>query len=80
MIDYEIKRSLEDKVILSIVYIKGIDIIQRNILVLKIKENNIIAYDLDKKGIRTFKKDNILSTGINLKFNRFTHNHKYDRF
>lgn len=61
MIDYELSYSLKNKKVITIIYMKGLDVIQRNIQVLKIDENLITAIDLDKKGIRTFKKDKILS-------------------
>ncbi|MTI49656.1 hypothetical protein [Sporosalibacterium faouarense] len=61
MIDKQIKYSLERHKLISIIYMKGMEIIQRKIQVLKIEANYIKALDIDKGAIRTFKIENILS-------------------
>jgi len=72
MINYELKYSLTTRGAITIIYMKGIDIIQRNIQVIKIEDDKVIAFDIDKKGIRSFKKENILSAMENkLIYNNF---------
>ena len=66
MINFELNYSLENQKPISIVYMKGLEIIQRKIQVRKIEKDYIKAFDYDKSGFRTFKKDNILSA-IDLK-------------
>lgn len=61
MIDTQIKYSLERHRPISIIYIKGMEIIQRRIQVLKIEPKHIKVLDIDKGDIRTFKRENILS-------------------
>jgi len=61
MVKYELNYSLENHKVITIIYLKGLEIIQRNIVVLKIENNKITALDIDKNGIKTFKKDKILS-------------------
>lgn len=61
MLNHELNYSLENHKLITIIYMKGLEIIQRNIVVLKIENDKITALDIDKNGIRTFKKDKILS-------------------
>lgn len=53
--------SLDHHKVISIIYIKDQEITQRKIQVLKIQGDKIMALDLDKHSIRTFKRDRILS-------------------
>ncbi|RKD33163.1 hypothetical protein [Thermohalobacter berrensis] len=61
MIDYVLKYSLIEHKPISIIYMKKFEIVKRNIQVLKIENKVIKAIDIDKKEIRIFKKDRILS-------------------
>ncbi|MBS4538228.1 hypothetical protein GOQ27_07120 [Clostridium sp. D2Q-11] len=61
MVDHELKYSLQNHKIISIMYMKGLEITQRRIQVLKIDKGIIKALDIDKQAIRTFKKENILA-------------------
>lgn len=63
MSDYIIKSSLEDHKIITIMYMKNEEISQRNIKVLKIKDDEIEAYCYLRHQVRHFKKQNILSAG-----------------
>lgn len=56
-----LEHALTNKCVITIMYMKDLEIIQRNVKVIKIDENNIKVIDLDKCGIRTFKRENILS-------------------
>ncbi len=79
MNDYVIKYSLTNRKPITIMYQKGLDISQREIIVRKIEKDRIMAYCLKKRAIRNFKKDNILSATIpGLTYKRFTsHNALY---
>ena len=79
MIDYELKYSLATKNMITIIYMKGIEIVQRNIQVIKIEEDKIIAFDIDKKGIRSFKKEKILSAIDNKLMNKFRKNKEFEK-
>lgn len=61
MIERQLKYSHERHKPISIIYTKGMEIIQRKIQVLKIEHKYIKALDIDKGAMRTFTKDNILS-------------------
>lgn len=61
MYDYILKRALQDNKIISIMYQKGNKFTQRNIKIIKIKENDIEAYCYLRHQIRHFKKENILA-------------------
>lgn len=61
MYDYILKRALEDHKIISIMYQKGNELTQRNIKIIKIKDNDIEAYCYLRHQIRHFKKENILA-------------------
>lgn len=59
--EHVINYSLEKRRPIDIIYMKGMEITQRRIRVIK-NENNIIkAIDTDRGVIRSFKKDFILS-------------------
>ncbi len=61
MIDHVINYSLQNRKPIDIIYMKGMEITERRIKVIK-NENDIIkAIDLKKGQIRNFKKDFILS-------------------
>lgn len=61
MVDYWLKYSLYNYKVITIMYIKGLEITQRKIQVLKMDDKNIKALDIDKWEFRTFKIENILS-------------------
>lgn len=61
MIEKTLMYSLKNHKVISIIYMKGGEFTQRKIQVLKIQEKLIKALDLDKKDIRSFKIENILS-------------------
>lgn len=61
MYDYVLRTSLVEHKVIDIMYLKGMEITQRKIKVLKINDNNIEAYCYLRKSIRHFKKDNILA-------------------
>jgi predicted DNA-binding transcriptional regulator YafY len=61
MVDYVLRRALEDHQEITIMYIKGSDITERKIKVKKIDNDNIEAYCYLRHQIRHFKKENILS-------------------
>jgi predicted DNA-binding transcriptional regulator YafY len=56
-----LKTSLNQHRIVTIMYVKGSDVTQRNIKVLKINDNDIEAYCYLRQNIRHFRKDNILA-------------------
>jgi predicted DNA-binding transcriptional regulator YafY len=64
MFDHVLKASLEDHRVVSIIYLKGIDITERKIKVLDISEDKVKAYCYLRKETRIFKKDNILSAAL----------------
>jgi len=61
MVNQSLKYSLTNYKVITIMYMKGLEITQRRIQVLKIDDTNIKALDIDKGQIRTFKIENILS-------------------
>jgi hypothetical protein len=61
MFDYELRTSLNEHKILTIMYQKNEEITQRNIKVLKMDDKEIEAYCYLRHNIRHFKKDNILA-------------------
>ena len=61
MFDYELKTSLGEHEIITIMYQKNNEITQRNIKVLKINDADVEAYCYLRHQIRHFKKDNILA-------------------
>lgn len=64
MNDYVLRYSLENKERITIMYIKGIKITQREIQVNRIEEDSITAQCYTKNAIRKFKKENILAATI----------------
>lgn len=61
MINQCLKYSLINHKVITIMYMKGLEITQRRIQVLKIEGITIKALDIDKGELRTFKVENILS-------------------
>jgi predicted DNA-binding transcriptional regulator YafY len=61
MFDYELKTSLIEHKVITIMYQKGNDITQRNIKVLKLEKDTIEAYCYLRHQVRHFKRDNILA-------------------
>lgn len=64
MSEYVFRYSLENREKITIMYMKGLSITQRDIKVKKIDKDSIVAYCYSKKAIRRFTKDNILSSMI----------------
>jgi len=61
MINQSLKYSLVNHKVITIMYMKGLEITQRRIQVLKIDDTTIKTLDIDKGQLRTFKIDSILS-------------------
>lgn len=61
MINTSLKHSLSNHKVIIIVYMKGLEITQRKIQVLKMNDKIIRALDIEKGQLRTFKIENILS-------------------
>jgi len=61
MVNQSLKYSLTNHKIITIMYLKGFEITQRKIQVLKMDDETIKALDIDKGKFRTFKIENILS-------------------
>lgn len=61
MVNQSLKYSLTNHKVITIMYMKRLEITQRRIQVLKIDDTNIKALDIDKGQLRTFKIGNILS-------------------
>ena len=56
------KYSLDNKMPIDLIYInKAGDITHRSVIVRRISVEGILAYDLNKQQLRTFKRANILS-------------------
>lgn len=56
--------SLENKMPIEMIYIGSTgDITQRSVIVRKISVDSILAFDLGKQQLRSFKRTNILSVG-----------------
>jgi len=79
MINHEIKFSLQNHKVISIMYMKGFEITQRKFQVLKINDALITALDIDKGSIRTFKKDNILAA-LNMNIVNERRSGKYESY
>lgn len=62
--DYILCASLENHCKITIMYQKGNEITQRDITVTSFKNGNIEAYCHLRKGIRLFKKENILAASF----------------
>ncbi|MCM8709828.1 hypothetical protein M2651_02170 [Clostridium sp. SYSU_GA19001] len=73
MVNHILKASYERNLIITIMYQKGNDITMRNIRVLEIKEDRIMAYCYLRRENRVFKKENILSAAF-LNINRLKAN------
>lgn len=61
MIHYILNHSLRNKLPVMIIYQRGPEIKQRKIQVIKIHEDRILAYCYTHRGIRSFKREGILS-------------------
>ena len=61
MFDYVLKRSLQDDRIVTIMYLRGKDITQRDIRIMKLRDEYVEAYYYLRHQIRHFKKENILA-------------------
>jgi predicted DNA-binding transcriptional regulator YafY len=61
MFDNVLKTSLAAHKIITIMYQKGDEFTQRNIKIIKIKENDVEAYCYLRHEVRHFKKENILA-------------------
>lgn len=59
--EYVLKSSLDGHKSITIMYQKNKEITQREVKVLKIKDNDIEAYCYLRRQIRHFKKENILA-------------------
>jgi hypothetical protein len=64
MVDFSLKYSLENKVPVTIIYQKGMEITQRKVIVKEIQSDIVKTYCCNKKATRNFKKDNILAAMI----------------
>ncbi|WP_250816061.1 hypothetical protein [Clostridium swellfunianum] len=64
MVDHILMASLERNLIVAIMYLKNNEITMRNIRVLEIKQDRIIAYCYLRGENRVFKKENILSAAF----------------
>jgi len=64
MINYILKKSLDEDKIIKIIYIKEQEITERNIRVKEIYFDKIKAYCYLRKEVRYFKIENILSAVI----------------
>ncbi len=62
--DYILFASLENHCKITIMYQKGDEITQRDITVTGFKNGNIEAYCHLRKGMRIFKKENILAAAF----------------
>jgi len=62
MLDYVLESSINNNETVTIMYLKrNNEITQRNIKIIKIKDNDIEAYCYLRHQLRHFKKNNILS-------------------
>lgn len=64
MVEHILKASIERNMIITIMYLKSSEVTMRNIRVLEIKEDRIMAYCYLRKENRIFKKENILSAAF----------------
>lgn len=77
MVDHILKASIERNMIIAIMYLKTSEVTMRNIRVLEIKQDRILAYCYLRKENRVFKKENILSAAfLNTKGHR-PHNYNF---
>lgn len=68
MIRYILKKSLEDKEAIRIIYMSDKGITQRDIIVYNMDDEKITAYCYLRKCRRTFRINNILSAGRSNKY------------
>jgi hypothetical protein len=61
MVDYVLKNSLNNHLIVTIMYQRGKEITQRDIRVMKITDKDIETYCYLRHQVRHFKKENILA-------------------
>jgi len=61
MVNQSLKYSLVNHKVITIMYMKGLEITQRRVQVLKMNNEIIKTLDIDKGQLRTFKIENILS-------------------
>lgn len=59
--EHALSYSLTNCRVIAMIYMKGIEITQRKVKVIKMDDDIVKAIDMDKQAIRTFKKENILS-------------------
>ncbi|SHI67230.1 hypothetical protein SAMN02745751_00754 [Dethiosulfatibacter aminovorans DSM 17477] len=64
MIEYYLKKSLHEKAIIRIIYDNKGVITEREIRVLSIDDDKIVAFCYLRNAKRTFKKDKILAADI----------------
>ena len=64
MVDTVLKQALKDGLPAIIIYQGEKEMTQRRIFVRSIDDESVTAYCMVKKGIRRFKKENILSAVI----------------
>jgi hypothetical protein len=64
MVEHILIASIERNMIITIMYLKSSEVTMRNIKVLEIKEDRIMAYCYLRKENRVFKKENILSAAF----------------
>ena len=64
MIDHCINKSLKEGIWITIVYEKKNEITQRDVKVHKYENDIITCYCKKSKGIRSFKRDNILAASL----------------
>jgi hypothetical protein len=77
MVEHILKASLDRGLLITIMYLKGSEVTMRNIKVLEIKEDRILAYCYLRKENRVFKKENILSAAF-LNANRSNKSRSYN--
>lgn len=64
MIDYYLRLSLEKGKNIKIIYERENEITERTIKVIRMENNKVEAYCYLRKGIRYFKRNNILSASL----------------
>jgi hypothetical protein len=77
MVEHILKASIERNMIIAIMYLKSSEVTMRNIKVLEIKEDRILAYCYLRKENRVFKKENILSAAFLNTNNAKTHSYNF---
>lgn len=61
MIEHVLKSSLERGIVITIMYVSGNNITRRNIRVLELHGDNVLAYCYMRRQPRVFKVKNILA-------------------